>query len=137
MVLKEIKKKTHICFDSVARIPFLLCSATPVPLCAEDCLRLSSVADDHRYLMNGKDPAQQKLSQASFLSFLLYGTMMLQTKHRKNYLLFGSGSSKLHSFVFSTSENSSDHRSIKHRKRHLPHHMSELMVLKCLRMLLQ
>lgn len=33
---------------------------------------------------------------------------MLPTKHKKNYLLFGSGSSNLYSFDFSMPEKSSD-----------------------------
>lgn len=40
---------------------------------------------------------------------MLYDTAVLQTKHRKNYLLFGSGSSKLYSFDSNTSQKSSDH----------------------------
>lgn len=69
---------------------------------SEGCCYLSGIADDHRYLMNGKDPVKHKLSQASFLFFLLYDTLVLETKHTKNYLLFGSGSSKLYSFDFRT-----------------------------------
>lgn len=38
---------------------------------------------------------------------LLYDTTMLPTKHKKNYLLFGSGSSSLYSFDFSMSEKKS------------------------------
>lgn len=58
-----------------------------------------------------KTQEQSKLSQASFLSFLLYSTVVQQTKHMKNFSLFGSGSSKVYFFDFSTSEKSSDYQS--------------------------
>lgn len=134
------RNQKHICFDAVVRIPFLLCSV----MCALYAERttfqcLLGIADDHRYLMDEKERAQSKLSQASFLFLLLYDTTMPPTKHKKNYLLFGSGSSNMYSFDFSMPEKSSDQLcyQTQKKKKHFLHTVRLLMVLKYLGMLLQ
>jgi len=79
-----------------------------------------------------KTQKQYKLSQGSFLFFLLYDAMVLQTTHTKNYLLFGSGSPSYIHLISAHQKNLLITGVIRYEERSLLHHVSLLMVLKFL-----
>lgn len=109
--------------------PFFIMQHSVCALWSGDLQCLSGIADDHRYLMNGKDPAriQTITSLISFLSALwhrgaakkareklftfCFRYIHLIPAHQKNLLITGLS---------------------RHGKRHLRYHVSQLMVLKFL-----